>query len=478
MSSEPAVRVRNLSKCYNIYAAPEDRLKQAVLPRLQRLVSPLVRTVAPGKAMPRSYYREFWALRDVGFDVAPGETFGVIGRNGSGKSTLLQLVCGILAPTAGEAAIRGKVAALLELGAGFNPEFTGRENVHLNGAIFGMSREQVDDRFDAIASFADIGGFIDQPVKTYSSGMYLRLAFAVVAHVDADILVIDEALAVGDAFFQQKCMRFLRKFKETGTILFVSHDTNAVINLCSRALWLEEGMIKQIGSAKEICEGYFATVYAEAAGIPANKATLPVPPKARAKADFPDRPPREVNAKTPVARPALGQVIEVFSFNFDAPSFGSGDARIIDVRLLDAAGETLAWIEGGEEVEVAVRATCNAEIESPILGFMVKDRLGQPLFGDNTYRTYADRPLQAKAGEILEARFRFTLPFLRSGNYSIAAAIASGTLQQHVQHHWIHDALILTVHSSCQNGVLIGIPMQSITVRQYESQGALRTATP
>jgi lipopolysaccharide transport system ATP-binding protein len=232
MSSEPfadadeaqaplAISVRGLSKCYQIYEQPEDRLKQALLPRLHRLA---------GRAG-RRYYREFWALRDVSFDVRRGETLGVIGKNGSGKSTLLQIICGTLTPTSGEVQVTGRVAALLELGSGFNPEFTGRENIHMSGAVLGLTREQVDARFDDIVAFADIGAFIGQPVKTYSSGMYVRLAFAVIAHADADILVIDEALSVGDVFFAQKCMRFLRKFQQTGTVIFVSNDASAEENL-------------------------------------------------------------------------------------------------------------------------------------------------------------------------------------------------------------------------------------------------------
>src|SRR4051794_7034662 len=183
---EIAIRVRNLSKCYHIYARPEDRLKQALFPRMQRLFG----------RRPTQYAREFWALNDVSFEVKKGETVGVIGRNGSGKSTLLQLICGTLAPTTGSIEIEGRVAALLELGSGFNPEFTGRENVYVNAAVFGLTKDEIDGRFGSIADFADIGDFIDQPVKKYSSGMLMRLAFAVVAHVNADILIVDEALSV------------------------------------------------------------------------------------------------------------------------------------------------------------------------------------------------------------------------------------------------------------------------------------------
>jgi lipopolysaccharide transport system ATP-binding protein len=210
-SSDIAIRVQGLSKRYEIYTKPSDRLKQFVLPLLQRLT---------GKAS-KQYFREFWALKDVSFEVRKGQTVGIIGRNGSGKSTLLQMICGTITPTTGSIQTNGRVAALLELGSGFNPEFTGRENIYMNASVLGLNSSEIDIRFNDIVDFADIGDFVEQPVKTYSSGMMVRLAFAVIAHVDADILVVDEALSVGDAFFAQKCMRFLRKFMETGTVLFV-----------------------------------------------------------------------------------------------------------------------------------------------------------------------------------------------------------------------------------------------------------------
>ena len=241
MSTDIAIRVQNLSKCYQIYDNPGDRLKQFIVPKIKRLL---------GKKH-TSYFREFWALNDVSFEVKRGETVGIIGRNGSGKSTLLQIICGTLTPTAGTVQTHGRIAALLELGSGFNPEFTGRENVYLNAAVLGLSKEEIDDRFEKIAAFADIGQFMEQAVKMYSSGMMIRLAFAVIAHVDADILVIDEALAVGDAFFTQKCMRYLRSFMKSGTVLFVSHDTASIRSLCNKAVWLERGIVQENGSPKE-----------------------------------------------------------------------------------------------------------------------------------------------------------------------------------------------------------------------------------
>lgn len=223
-----AIRVETLAKCYQIYDRPHDRLKQFTLPRFQSLMG----------QKPKQYFREFWALKDVSFQVRRGETIGIIGQNGSGKSTLLQMICGTLAPTSGGIDCRGRIAALLELGSGFNPEFTGRENIYLNAVVLGLTQKEVDEKFDDISAFADIGEFIEHPIKTYSSGMVVRLAFAVMVHVNADILVIDEALAVGDMRFQSKCIAFLRRFVDEGkTLLFVSHDVGAIRALCDRCIY-------------------------------------------------------------------------------------------------------------------------------------------------------------------------------------------------------------------------------------------------
>ncbi len=240
MSSELAIRVSGLGKCYQIYEQPQHRLWQSIFRGRKR------------------FFHEFWALRDVSFDVKKGETVGIIGRNGSGKSTLLQLICRTLAPTTGTLEFDGRIAALLELGAGFNPEFTGKENVYMNASLLGLSQEQITERYPDIVAFADIGDFIDQPVKTYSSGMFVRLAFAVVAHVDADILVVDEALSVGDIAFQNKCMACLRKMTERGaTILFVSHDLSTTQMICDRVVWLDGGRVAQIGDPVQVSREYY-----------------------------------------------------------------------------------------------------------------------------------------------------------------------------------------------------------------------------
>lgn len=261
MSSDDfSIRVEGLSKRYEIYARPADRLKQMILPRVQRAMHRPV----------QDCFREFWALRNVSFDVRQGETVGIVGRNGSGKSTLLQMICGTLNPTLGTVTTNGRVAALLELGAGFNPEFTGRENVRLSGLLYGLSEQELAARFDAILDFAEIGDFIDQPVKTYSSGMYVRLAFSVAINVSPDILVLDEALSVGDEAFQRKCFARIEAIREGGaTILFVSHAAGTVVELCNRAILLDGGELLAQGLPKTIVSRYHKLLYAPAHSLAA-----------------------------------------------------------------------------------------------------------------------------------------------------------------------------------------------------------------
>lgn len=438
MYSEIAIQVENVSKQFRLFKQPKDRLLQALFKH-------------------KTYYTPFDALKDVSFNVKRGETVGIIGRNGSGKSTLLQMICGTLTPSSGHITVHGRVAALLELGAGFNPEFTGRENVYLNGAILGLSKTEMDARLEAILDFAEIGAFIDQPVKTYSSGMYVRLAFAVIAHVDADILIIDEALAVGDALFTQKCMRFLRNFKKNGTILFVSHDSAAVTNLCDRAVWLHQGEMRAVGESKTVCEDYLAMLFGSQNSV-SKQAAAPV----LAVDQWVDQRREWLNASN------LRNDLEVFKFNPDQAGFGQGAARIAEVHLEDQTGQALHWAVGGEFVCLTMQIQVTQDLDRPIVGFYVKDRLGQTLFGDNTYLSYQDQPKSVKAGQLLKARFDFPMPILPQGDYSIAVAIANGTQDDHVQHHWIHDAVLFQSHSSAHATGLVGIPMRHIELRADE----------
>ena len=450
-AAEIAIRVRNLQKGYQIYKLPSDRLKQFIWPRIQRLL---------GKT-PQRYYREFLALSDISLEVRKGETVGIVGRNGSGKSTLLQIICGTLSPNAGEVEIFGRVAALLELGSGFNSEFTGRENVYMNAGIYGLTHEQTSARFRAIEEFADIGDFIDQPVKTYSSGMTLRLAFSVIAHVDADILVIDEALSVGDAFFTQKCMRFLRAFMETGTVIFVSHDTGSIKNLCDRAIWLEKGQIIEEGSPRDVCDHYLEAFYESQQGNKTTK-TIKTRETTGLRQGWKDQRLAFINASN------LRNDLRIFSFDTGAASFGKGGARIVSVEFLDRESEPLAWVVGGEQVTLKIGVEVLEMLKAPIVGFFIKDRLGQTLFGDNTYLSHRDRPIACASGTELHAGFTFAMPILPPGDYSVNVAIADGTQENHVQHHWIHDAIFFKSENSSAVAGLVGIPMQKIDMYVLE----------
>jgi len=323
MSSEVAVQAEGLGKCYQIYDKPQDRLKQ---------------TLFRGR---RQFYREFWALQDVSLKVLKGETVGIIGRNGSGKSTLLQLLAGTLAATTGDMRIDGRVAALLELGAGFNPDFTGRENVFMNGAILGIARPEMERRFDDIARFADIGDFIDQPIKTYSSGMIVRLAFSVSINVDPDILIIDEALAVGDMAFQFKCLARLESLTKSGTtLLFVSHSMDMVKTFCNRAIYLREGRIMGSGPPDEMAEVYLFDLRAEQQ-------------RSRGSGSV-------VTWKEPL-------------YGSGQTAFGTDEGRIVSAEFVEGGGQ-FAGFMAGEQITIAVAAEYSSAVEHAHLSVIVQDR--------------------------------------------------------------------------------------------------------
>ncbi len=458
MKSETVIQVRNLGKAYHIYDNPHDRLKQIFF------------------GWRKNYFRNFLALQNVSFDVLKGQSVGIIGRNGAGKSTLLQLLTGTLTPSSGKVVINGKVAAVLELGSGFNPEFSGRENIYLYASLFELKKTTIEERYQQIVEFSDLAEFIDQPVKTYSSGMQARLAFSVIAHVDADILIIDEALSVGDAFFAQKCMRFLRQFQDNGTILFVSHDLAAVTAFCNQAIWLEKGIIRDAGRAKEVCERYFAQQYMQhSAGGSSSVAvseTVESTEKPKQIIESSDGiiEQRTVQKKDKTL-PQGVQHIESFGFNLDSASFGTGDAKITDVEFSDDQGHELSVCEGGQEVVVRIIAKAINDVNLPILGFIIKDRLGQPLIGGNTFHAYKDSSIRVDGGNCLKAEFHFKLPILAVGDYSIVAAIANGTLQEHVQLHWMHDAVLFKVVATSIDGVIVGAPLDKIILTTIRGKG-------
>lgn len=489
VDTDIAVRVKGVSKIYGIWSSPKARLAHPVM-TMAAQVLPFSRLVRSLEYRKRNMYRDFHALHEVSLDIRKGESWGFIGVNGSGKSTLLKIISGNLRPSSGWVEVDGKVA-ILDYGAGFNGEFTGRENIYLKASIMGLTRRQIDERFDSIASFADIGDFIEQPVKTYSSGMSARLGFAIMAHVDADIMITDEALAVGDAFFVQKCMTHIRAFLRKGTFLFVSHSPNDVVSLCQKAVWLEQGRVRAIGSAKEVTDAYLSSVSlrqskqylgrgeggaadekreleedegdaSEAA--PASGGTvLRQPELARLMHSQRPRVVRDPRLEY-LNRSPWRNDIEIPAFDMDAPGYGVGGARIEDVTFTDDAGAALPWIIGAEVVHLKIGVRAERDLQSPMIGFQVKDRLGQTLFADNTFLITRERPFSVKAGEIFQAEFEFQMPLLPVGDYVIRVATALGVEHENAMLHCLDNALLLRSTTSGARHGLVGVPMFRIQV--------------
>jgi lipopolysaccharide transport system ATP-binding protein len=382
-SDEVAIRVENLSKRYELYDHPRDQLKQFVLPRIRRFA-----------CLPeRKYFREFWALSDVSLEVRKGESCGIVGLNGSGKSTLLQIIAGTLTPTEGRVSTQGRIAALLELGSGFDPAFTGRENVYMNAALLGLSRQQVTERLDDIQAFADIGGHFDQPLATYSSGMQMRVAFAVATSFDPDILIIDEALAVGDAYFQQKCFHRLERFKEGGgTTLFVSHDANTVKHLCNSALLLNRGRAISHGAPREIIDLY--------QGLIAKKTDLSE---------------SEIVVDQNVSAQGSWQKATTVTTNYDA--------ELIDFKLLGANNQLVSHLESESPLTVQYVVKLNKDFDRPAFGLIVRDRIGRSIFETSTY---AMRMAEMPLARGVQVMVRFRVDFnLRAGQYSFSIGVAN-----------------------------------------------------
>ena len=424
----PAIKVLHLSKKYRIYDRPGDKLRELV-------------GLRPGKL-----HREFWALNDISFELEPGHTLGIIGQNGSGKSTLLQILAGIMSQTLGDCYVSGKVSALLELGSGFNPEFTGRENVIMNGAILGLDSREMEKRFDAITAFAEIGDFIDQPVKTYSSGMFMRLAFAVAVNVDPDILLVDEALSVGDLIFQHRCMHRMNHLRDSGkTIVLVTHDLSAITKFCDRALLLDCGRLLEDGKPDPVVQKYRALTFERErrhGGFD--------------EAVIPGSEPIESAKEIPVVRSIP---------NVDH-RFGNGEAVLLGVDLLDEAGKAVLEIAGGQTATIRISAQLRQDIQQPIVGYTIRDRLGVEVSGCNT--SYAGQALPpAKKDQIITSDFRIAFPKLAPGSYSISPAIAKGTILRHDMCDWIDNALVFVIGS---NSLIYGALRMEVDVHSYVLQ--------
>ncbi|MEH5011999.1 ABC transporter ATP-binding protein [Phytobacter diazotrophicus] len=393
MSLVKAIEVKNVSKCYHIYEKPRDRLMQML-------------------SKNKKYYKEFWALRNITFDIQKGETVGIIGRNGSGKSTLLQIICGTLNATEGEVKSHGRIAALLELGSGFNPEFTGDENIYMNGAILGLSRQEMEARYDDIISFADIGDFIHQPVKNYSSGMQVRLAFSVAIHVDPEILVVDEALSVGDAYFQAKCARAIAKIIEKGTtILFVSHDISAVKSLCSRAVLMEHGNIKYFGDVNTAIEKYYS-------GLVAENNEQPVVTVEDENDD---------QAAVTVGINVIKDHFNDGKVNFDKIAtfqrISQGNAEFYNVQLLNHEGNRREVFDFGETVTLRQILKVNKDLPKISLGYHIRDKNGFDIVYSDTFieNKYEMPELSdLKGGDVFCIDWQFKLN-IREGSYVISS---------------------------------------------------------
>ncbi len=424
------IQVQHLSKRYRIYDRPLDKLREMVGLGAGRL------------------HRDFWALEDVSFELESGHTLGIIGQNGSGKSTMLQILAGIMSQTLGNCFVNGKVSALLELGSGFNPEFTGRENVFMNGAILGLDKRQMRKRFDAIASFAEIGDFMEQPVKTYSSGMFMRLAFAVAVNVDPDILLVDEALSVGDLIFQHRCMHRMNHLRSTGkTIVLVTHDLEAITKFCDLALLLDGGRLLEQGKPDMVVQKYRALIFERERRYGSHDAAGASPEGAaqiRSESEMP------ITRSIP---------------NIDH-RFGNGEAGLLGVELIDERGMTTSEVVGGQKVTVRISAQIRQDIDQPIVGFMVRDRLGVELSGCNTSHEGQNLP-SLKKNQVLTCDFHVTLPHLAPGSYSISPAIAKGTLSHHDMCDWIDNALVFSLSSPT---LVYGTLQMDAGVQSYISQ--------
>ncbi len=425
MGQEIAISLRDISKCFKQYNRPVERLKEVLL---------------PGKGEGK----QFWALRDINIEIVKGQTIGIVGRNGSGKSTLLQIIAGTLTPSKGEVQVNGRVSALLELGSGFNPEFTGRQNVFFNGRLLGLTQKEIEDKFDEIAGFADIGDFIEQPVKTYSSGMFVRLAFAVAVNVDPEVLIVDEALAVGDIVFQHRCMRRMRAMMDSGvTTLFVSHDPGAIKTLCNWAVLINQGKLVASGNPNHVIVKYMKLATEAELGIIPKELQVDIDTEvgednvssklANQSATIKPKPIRRGNRKALIEK--------IFMFN----SLGAN------------AGETPIF-EFNEEVKLFIELQVYEKLKECIVGFFICDKNGNEIIGSNTFQeNYLIGKLES--GHTLQVEFKFKLP-LRPSSYSLTVAVTESYTS--AMSDWLDNVIIFQVlppNTGKQIHALVDIPI-------------------
>lgn len=428
-----AISVKNVTKIYKLYDKPLDRLKESIHP------------------FHKKYHEPFFALDNVSFEIEKGETVGIIGTNGSGKSTILKIITGVLQQTTGEVKIQGNVSALLELGAGFDMEYTGIENIYMNGAVLGYSEEEMSRKKDEILEFADIGDFVYQPVKTYSSGMLVRLAFALAINVEPEILIIDEALAVGDAFFQAKCFHKLEEIKEKGTtILFVSHDIVSVKKLCSRAVWLDRGNLREIGDAKEVCEKYLS---------------MQIEEQNREMAKL---------VETMTLENTVDEIIQgdkkmfrAVNLNQSIEVSGTKQGEIWSFYIKNENDKEVTVLETKKRYVFGMLVRFNQNLENVLFGFEMENVRGVKLFSVNNFLT--DEVLdKVSAGELYEVSFEIELPRICTGEYLISPSLAAGSQDSHVVLQRIHNYMKITIDNDGYNLSVIDIDTKASFTKYKE----------
>ena len=425
--TDTMVKITNLTKSYRLYDNPKDRVKETF------------------SITGKKYSREFKALDGITIDVKKGETVGIIGTNGAGKSTLLKIITGVLSPTSGEVQINGKIAALLELGAGFNQEYTGLQNIYLNGRIMGYTKKQMDAKIQSIIEFAEIGDFINQPVKTYSSGMFARLSFAVSINVEPDILIVDEALSVGDLFFQNKCFRKFEELKKKGvTILFVSHDIASVRQMCSRVLWLDHGIQKKFDDCDLVCDMYMD----EKRKSMNEGVTVTQKDKGKILPNYPER---------KAVFPAL---------HYKSSKLVSESFRFRSCFITDSQGAITTEMRVEEEYEVHMVVEFYEDMDNLIAGFVFENNKGLPLYDMNNYINQG-QTWKGMKGQVSEIVFQYKLPRIMKGTYVVSAALAQGTQERHIMLTWLHGVMEVTVYNGGYNSSYIEIPGK-ISIHQFQ----------
>ena len=422
MQSNLAINVCDVTKIYRLYDKPIDRLKESI------------------SLTHKKYHKEFFALDKISFSVEKGSTVGIIGTNGSGKSTILKIITGVLNPTTGSVEVDGNISALLELGAGFNMDYTGIENIYMNGTMMGFSREQMEAKLPEILEFADIGDFVYQPVKTYSSGMFVRLAFALAINVEPEILIVDEALSVGDVFFQAKCYRRMEEIRKTGTtILMVTHDMGSVIKYCDKVILLNKGEFLAEGPAGEMVDLYKKILAGRMDDLEADLAK-------RLDSNFSDMMELNNDINKTHAKEYHGLMKDKISINQNKTEYGDGRAEIYDLGLLDSKGELTNLLLKGEEFTIREKIRFNANIESPIFTFTIKDKKGTELSGTNTmFEGVEVKPVKPGDEAVVEFRQKMTL---QGGEYLLSMSCTGFENGTHVVYHRLYDVTFITVISN------------------------------